>query len=162
MQPAHSRLIVVFDERPPPMEVAPVAVTRMMTLDLIDSSGAATPLEAELRYDTQDPYAVIALFRTGGAMVRWVFSRDLLAQGVYSPVGDGDVHVWPCLDVHGSAVVMIELSSPDGEAMLQARSADVSEFLARTDEVLRPGEEGRYLDLDLVVSQLLSDSPDPA
>ena len=142
------------------MELAPVAVTRMMTLELIDSSGTATPLEAELRYDTQDPYAVIALFRTGSTMVRWVFSRDLLTRGVYSPAGDGDVHVWPCLDVNGSAVVMIELSSPDGEALLQGRSADVSEFLARTDEVVAPGEEGRYLDLDLVVSRLLTDSPD--
>ena len=142
------------------MEVAPAAVVQSMTLELIDANGGATPLDVELRYDSQDPFAVMALFRTGAAVVRWVFSRDLLAQGLYGPIGDGDVHVWPCLDPAGRAVVIVELSSPDGEALLQASSAEVSDFLARTEVVVAAGQEGRYLDLDLVINQLLADTPD--
>ncbi|MEJ7743255.1 MAG: SsgA family sporulation/cell division regulator [Nocardioidaceae bacterium] len=81
------------------MDIAPVSVTRTLTLELIDATGAATPLAAELLYDKSDPYAVAACFRTGLDLpVRWVFARDLLAEGLYEPTGDGDVHVWPCLD----------------------------------------------------------------
>ena len=158
------RLIGVLDEGRP-MDIAsaaPLAVTRMLTLELLDADGAATPLEAELRYDAADPYAVIAGFRTQGTLVRWVFSRELLAQGLFEPSGDGDVHVWPCLDACGCAVVMVELSSPDGEAMLQAHSNDVSQFLRHTEQLVPLGDEGRHLDLDMVVARLLASSPDAA
>ena len=143
------------------MDLAPAAVNRPVLLELMDAYGGVLPLEAELWYDPQDPYAVIALFHTADdTMVRWVFSRDLLGQGLYAPVGCGDVHVWPCLDEEGRAVVVVELSSPDGEALLQISSAEVSEFLSLTEEVVPCGEESRYLDLDLVVAQLLADTPD--
>ncbi len=61
------------------MDIAPVSLTRALTLELIDADGAVTPLEAELRYDSSDPYAVAACFDTGGTEVCWVFGRDLLA-----------------------------------------------------------------------------------
>ena len=93
------------------MEMAPVAVTQCVTLELIDATGASTPLEAELQYDPSDPYAVTTVFMTGRSQVRWTFGRDLLTEGLYEPSGDGDVHVWPCLDVDGHAVVIIELCS---------------------------------------------------
>jgi Streptomyces sporulation and cell division protein, SsgA len=141
------------------MEIAP-AVVRALTLELIDESGTGMPLAAELRYDTSDPYAVAALFQVGDTMVRWVFSRDLLAEGLYEPAGDGDVHIWPYLDARGSAVVIVELSSPDGEALLQARSHEVSDFLAQTREIIPVGAEGRHLDLDEVVTALLAGAPD--
>lgn len=135
-------------------------VVRPLTLELIDASGTGTLLEAELRYDSFDPYAVAALFHSGGRPVRWVFSRELLALGVTEPAGDGDVHVWPCLDSGGRAVVMVELYSPGGEALLQARSGDVSGFLASTDDVVAPGDEPRHLDLDAVVGKLLEGTAD--
>ena len=37
-------------------------VTTVMTLELIDSTGAATPLETEFAYDPADPFAVSATF----------------------------------------------------------------------------------------------------
>ncbi|MBA2773174.1 MAG: SsgA family sporulation/cell division regulator, partial [Nocardioidaceae bacterium] len=46
------------------MDIAPLSVTHTLTLELIDASGTATPLEAELRYDNHDPYAVSACFDT--------------------------------------------------------------------------------------------------
>jgi hypothetical protein len=139
------------------MDSAPLTVTRAMTLDLIDASGAATPLEAKLRYESDDPYAISAEFSTGVETVGWVFARDLLASGLYEPAGDGDVHVWPCLDVRGRAVVIFELCSPDGEALLQARADEVADFLQSTRDLVPHGSEGAHVDLDELVTRLLAD-----
>lgn len=130
-------------------------VTREMTLELIDASGTATTLQAQLHYEASDPYAVSAVFDTGETQVRWVFGRDLLAEGLFDPTGDGDVHVWPCLDPRGHAVTVIELSSPDGEALLQARSDDLSDFLARTEALVPTGTEAEHLDIDDIIGKLL-------
>ena len=138
------------------MDIAPVTVSHALTLELIDASGQATPLEAELCYDSLDPYAVAACFDTGEARVRWVFARELLASGLYEPTGDGDVHVWPCLDARGRAVTIIELSSPDGEALMQARSDDVTAFLRRTEQLVPRGSETELIDIDEAIAQLLS------
>jgi Streptomyces sporulation and cell division protein, SsgA len=73
------------------MDIAPVTVSHELTLELIDANGQATPLEAELRYESADPYAIAACFDTGEARVRWVFARELLASGAYEPTGDGAV-----------------------------------------------------------------------
>jgi hypothetical protein len=138
------------------MDTAPVTVTRAITLELIDASGTATPLAAELYYDKLDPYAVSARFRTGASEVRWVFARELLAEGLYEPTGDGDVHVWPCLDARGRAVTIIELSSPDGEALMQARSEDVTDFLSRCEQLVPFGTEDNLMDIDAVLAQILA------
>jgi hypothetical protein len=137
------------------MDAAPINVTRAITLDLIDATGGATPLAADLCYDKNDPYAISACFRTGSTEVRWVFARELLAEGLYEPTGDGDVHVWPCLDASGRAVTIIELSSPDGEALMQARSDEVSDFLARCESLVPSGSEAGLMDIDDTIAQLL-------
>ena len=90
------------------------------------------------------------------AAARWVFARELLASGAYEPTGDGDVHVWPCLDARGRAVTIIELSSPDGEALMQARSDDVTEFLRRTESLVPSGSETNLIDVDGAIAQLLA------
>ncbi len=134
---------------------APVSLTRALTLELIDSEGEVRPLQAELRYDSHDPYAVAACFDTAGSSVCWVFGRDLLAGGVFSPTGDGDVHVWPCLDSHGRAVTIIELTSPEGEALMQAQSSEVCDFLRRSEALVPSGSEAMHVNMDHVVAQLL-------
>ena len=88
--------------------------------------------------------------------VRWVFARDLLAAGLYEPTGDGDVHVWPCLDARGRAVTIIELSSPDGEALMQARSDEVCEFLSRTEAIVPRGTEAGLMDVDTALGKILA------
>jgi len=139
------------------MDFAP-AVTHAIALELIDATGNATPVEAELCYDRRDPYAVSTLFRTGSTQVRWVFSRDLIAEGIYEPTGDGDVHVWPCLDAQGRAVVVIELSSPDGEALMQARSDALTAFIASTDAIVPRGTESLLIDIDAELGGFLRDA----
>jgi len=138
------------------MNTAPVTVTQPVTLELIDPTGTVTPIEAELQYDPRDPYAVTTIFMTGSSQVRWTFGRDLLTEGLYEPSGDGDVHVWPCLDSEGHAVVIIELCSPDGEALVQARTGDLSSFIDRMSAAVPRGTESEHLDVDAAISAILT------
>jgi len=135
---------------------APAGVTQNVTLELIDATGTATPMQAELAYDPRDPYAETAIFMTGAGNVSWTFGRDLLVEGVYEPTGDGDVHVWPCLDADGHSVVIIELCSPDGEALVQARTGDLTAFVERITSVVAPGSESDLLDIDATIAAIFA------
>ncbi len=134
----------------------PTLVSQVLLLELIDPSGAVAPLETELTYDPADPLAVSATFSTVAGQVRWTFSRDLLIEGLVEPVGDGDVHVWPCVDNDGNSVVIIELCSPDGEALVQGRVEDITAFVLSMLEIVAPGTEGEHLDLDVTIAAILA------
>ena len=138
------------------MNTAPLIVSQAVTLDLIDSTGASTPIEAELQYDPRDPYAVTTVFMTGRSQVRWTFGRDLLAAGLYEPSGDGDVHVWPCLDAEGHAVVIVELCSPDGEALVQAKTGDLRSFVDRMNAAVALGAESELIDVDAAINAIFT------
>jgi hypothetical protein len=143
------------------MDTGPLSITRPLALELIDATGAATSVRADLTYDAADPYAVAAIFsmnpgcESNDETVRWVFARELLVTGVHEPAGEGDVRIWPCLNALGQAITVIELSAPDGEALLQARSVEMCAFLAETEVVVPSGAEATYLDVDDTVSKLL-------
>jgi hypothetical protein len=138
------------------MNTAPAVVTQPVALELIDTAGTATPIEAELRYDPADPYAVTTVFKTGASQVRWTFGRELLTEGLYEPAGDGDVHVWPCLDSAGHAVVIIELCSPDGEALVQARAGDLQSFVERMNQAVARGSESDLVDIDAAIAAIFA------
>lgn len=137
------------------MNTASTSVTQPVRLELIDATGASTPIEAELHYDPRDPYAVTTVFMTGPSQVSWTFGRDLLLDGLYEPSGDGDVHVWPCLDADGHAVVIIELCSPEGEALVQARTGDLRTFVDRMRSAVNPGSESLHIDVDATIAAIL-------
>ena len=134
----------------------PLTLTQSVTLELIDATGDSTPIEAELQYDPRDPYAMTTVFMTGHSQVRWTFGRDLLAEGLFQPAGDGDVHVWPCLDSGGHAVVIIELCSPDGEALVQAKSGDLTSFVERMTKAVPPGAESEHLNVDATITAIFA------
>ncbi len=132
------------------------AITARVNLELIDATGSATPLETELSYHPNDPFAVSATFDTVAGQVRWTFGRDLLIGGLQEPTGDGDVHVWPCLDNDANPVVIIELCSPDGEALVQARTADIASFVDRVTAAVATGAEESYLDVDSAIAAIFA------
>ena len=138
------------------MNTVPLTVTHPVTVDLIDASGSATPIEAELHYDPADPFAVTTVFKTAGHHVRWTFARELLTEGLYEPAGDGDVHVWPCLDTDGHAVVIIELCSPDGEALVQARTGDMHTFVDLMSALVPSGRESGLVDVDAAIAAIFT------
>lgn len=139
------------------MPQAPRTVSRPVRLRMLAAAGTTLPVEAQLRYAADDPYAVEALFDTGEPhLVRWVFARELLAAGLTHPCGEGDVAVAPGVDEAGSASVRVRLSSPDGQALLEAPAGAVSGFLASTYAVVPAGQETAHLRLDDVVTSLLA------
>jgi len=132
-----------------------VDVESSVQLRLVVADADAVPLPVKLCYSAADPYAVRAVFSGDGMEVEWVFARELLRQGLTSPTGDGDVHVWPSWGT-GRELLMISLTSPDGQAVLEAAAEDVRRFLERTTLVVPDGEESMHLDLDAELARLLA------
>lgn len=131
-------------------------VERDLELRLILSPERSIPVPARLNYRSDDPYAVHVSFHVNSDFpVHWTFARDLLVEGVFRPSGHGDVRVWPTKS-EGRNVVLMALSSPDGDALLQAPTAQVSAWLERTLRVVPPGSEGRRLGIDDALDQLLA------
>ncbi|MFJ4788979.1 SsgA family sporulation/cell division regulator [Streptomyces sp. NPDC088794] len=131
-------------------------VERELELKLILSPERSIPVPARLGYRTDDPYAVHVTFHINSEHpVHWTFSRELLVEGVFRPCGHGDVRVWPTKS-EGRSVVLMALSSPDGDALLEAPSAQVSAWLERTLRVVPPGTEGEQLGIDDALDQLLA------
>src|SRR3954447_6380478 len=66
-------------------------------LSLTVSTGAAeAELDAELRYDPADPFAVsLAIGVECGDPVVWTFARDLLSAGIAAASGEGDITIEP-------------------------------------------------------------------
>jgi hypothetical protein len=137
------------------MDTRPAAVDRSLVVELLDASGTTTQFDADLHYYVHDPYAVTVEFHSGDSRISWVFSRDLLTEGLFAPCGDCDVRIWPFVDSIGNAVVIVQLSSPEGVARLQLKSSEICEFIEASREVVAPGTESRLVDLDSVVANLL-------
>ncbi|MEU4487955.1 SsgA family sporulation/cell division regulator [Streptomyces purpurascens] len=131
-------------------------VERELELRLVLSPERRIPVPARLGYLTDDPYAVHVTFHIDTQHpVHWTFARELLVEGVFRPCGQGDVRVWPAKS-EGRGVVLMGLSSPDGDALLEAPAAQVSAWLERTLRVVPPGAEGEQLGLDGELDQLLA------
>ena len=129
-------------------------LTSSLQLRLVTQDGAVH-VPAELSYNPSDPYAVTATFRSETDAVAWTFSRDLLDEGLIAPAGEGDVAVWPCTDDDGE-VVCIALSSPFGQALLEAQRHEVEAFIVRSFNSVPRGTESELLDIDGAIEALLS------
>jgi hypothetical protein len=133
----------------------PPTVVEQLHLQLVVPGQPGLPMTADLRYDTSDPYAVHATFRADGSEVTWVLARELLMAGLREPCGQGDVQVRPGED-QGKDDIVVQLSSPDGVAVLLADGAGLRGFLLRTCDHVPPGSESRFLDIDVELAQLLA------
>jgi hypothetical protein len=111
-------------------------------------------LGAEFHYDPADPFAVTMVIESLAGPVTWTFARDLILHGQFEPTGDGDVHIWPCLDTAGAAVVIVELDVPAGSVLLQFPSRDVQEFVLASVATVPVGAEQH--DVDAWIEQLLA------
>jgi hypothetical protein len=135
-------------------------VSAELGLRLVAAEQAVVPLVASLHYSGSDPYAIRMAFHVGAEdPVEWIFARDLLADGLVTPQGDGDVQIWPSAE-EGQArgplsVVNIKLSSPFGEAHFEAPAAAIGNFLDRTFRVVPMGKESQVIDIDAELNGLL-------
>lgn len=131
-------------------------VERELELRLVLSPERSIPVPALLAYRADDPYAVHITFHIGSEHpVNWTFARELLVEGVFRACGHGDVRIWPT-KVDGRSVILMALSSPDGDALLEAPSAQVSAWLERTLRAVPPGTEAERLGIDDGLAELLA------
>ncbi|MFC8247889.1 SsgA family sporulation/cell division regulator [Streptomyces chartreusis] len=126
-------------------------------MQLVVDPERVIPVSAHLSYHSWDPYSVHASFSVKGcAAVNWLFARDLLAEGMVRPSGLGDVRIWPG-GAGQSGLVCLELSSPEGRALLTVPVEVVAPWLGRTYHLVPAGFEAASLDLDSELSWLLGE-----
>jgi len=146
------------------------SISAELGLRLVVPQQTIVPLVASLYYSGSDPYAVRMAFHVGtDEPVEWIFARDLLAAGIKSRQGEGDVQVWPSAtscaeagsldviegtDTEGT-VLNIELSSPFGQAHFEAPAQAMSAFLQRTYQIVPVGQESDYVDIETELNDLL-------
>ena len=129
-------------------------VTIPLTLAVTAGTGSGD-LPGELRYDPADPFAVsLAIGIEGGAAVVWTFARDLLADGLCRPSGDGDIQVEPITTEDGREVD-ITLTT-DCRATLSAPRDTVVAVLVEVFSAVPVGTELDHLDIDAELAALLS------
>ncbi|MBB4979272.1 MULTISPECIES: SsgA family sporulation/cell division regulator [Streptomyces] len=134
---------------------------RDLVMDLLLAPGHSVPVPTRLTYRAADPFAVRIVFHADAAApVVWTFARELLLEGLFRPVGEGDVRVWPTESGTGSELNVL-LRSPDGDAFLRARAAEVSVFVGRTLDVVPPGTETGDTGMARVLEALLGPDPRP-
>jgi hypothetical protein len=145
------------------MAPRPVTVNTELQLSLVVPGATSLPVRAGLSYDAGDPYAVTVAFHTGSGstadVVEWTFARQLLTDGVTSPVGQGDVQVWPS-STNGEPVVCLSLSSPSGKALFEVPVPELVEFLTMTYAAVPTGAESDHVDVDAELALLLWAEPE--
>ncbi|WP_327067139.1 SsgA family sporulation/cell division regulator [Kitasatospora sp. NBC_01250] len=147
------------------MDSRPSVVELELELNLVLSPERSVPVPARLSYGSHDPYAVHITFHLDtGTPVTWVFSRELLVEGTFRPCGQGDVRIWPTRP-HPAAgvthsgrqsVLCLALTSPGGDALLEAPLPAVAAWLERAHRLVPPGGELNVLDLDSSLAELLA------
>ena len=146
------------------MNSSSTTVSAELGLRLVAAEQAVVPLVASLHYSGSDPYAIRMAFHVGTEdPVEWIFARDLLADVLMTPEGDGDVLIWPSSPVIGPdgqtdgplSVLNIKLSSPFGEAHFEAPAEAIANFLDRTFRIVQMGKESQVIDIDAELNSLL-------
>jgi hypothetical protein len=122
--------------------------------------GQPAQITVELGWRESDPYAVELLFLIGddqSADVPWLVDRDLVARGLHTPSGVGDIHIRPggSCECCGDEITVIELDAPSGSAEFEFSTTDLSEFLEATYDQLPPGPEPLVIDLDTEIALIL-------
>lgn len=129
-------------------------MTQALQLSALDH-GVETAIRAQFSYDTNDPYAVTLTVATSTGSLTWHFARELLDKGQYSPIGDGSVHVWPCLGSRGESVVIIELYQGAECQLFQVPTRELHQFLGATLRAIPRGQESLHLNVDNWIEELL-------
>lgn len=90
-----------------------VPVEEILTLRIALGRDKVGTVPTRFRYEPARPYEVLVTFHLGRPdEVDWVFSRELLRDGLIGLTGQGDVRLWPAhCPCHG-ATLHLALESP--------------------------------------------------
>jgi hypothetical protein len=119
--------------------------------DLIEPGERPVPVDVELSYHAQDPYAVRMTFGPrGNQPVTWLISRTLLTCGMRHRAGEGDIRLWPLT----SDAALLELRSAEQAAIFRFPVPELEDFLLDTHELVALGSESAWLDIDAALYEL--------
>ncbi|HEX3790473.1 MAG TPA: SsgA family sporulation/cell division regulator [Pseudonocardiaceae bacterium] len=114
--------------------------------------GTQTPIQTRWSYDSAEPFAVtVAFCAERGRWVEWIFSRDLLIEGLSEPAGLGDLRVRPGEDTE---TLVLEIHSPSGEATFELDLDATEDFLQTTLELVPAGTEVDHFDVERLINDL--------
>lgn len=117
-------------------------IESLLGLRMLFDADRIAEVPTRFRYDTSEPFAVRLAFHAGEYdEAEWVFARELLADGLRGPSGEGDIRLWPSHCPEHGSVLRISLDSPHGSADLEAGADDVGRWLERTYDAVPLGEE---------------------
>ncbi|MGB8020925.1 MAG: SsgA family sporulation/cell division regulator [Candidatus Nanopelagicales bacterium] len=136
--------------------MSPTAVTVELYMRMVVDSDRTVDVPCSLEYRVDEPFAVRATFNTGASNIEWMFARDLLVEGLRRPSGEGDVIIWP-EHMGQSPLILMALSSPSGQAVLEADRVVMEAFLARTFELVPEGSESASVDIDIWINAILGE-----
>ncbi|MFS8101847.1 SsgA family sporulation/cell division regulator [Lentzea alba] len=124
-------------------------VASRTVFDFVRPDGNTAPVETELLYQADDPFAVTMRFHAGGGVATWIMGRDLLAEGMTKATGIGDVRLRP----HASRTLMLELISDRHVTVFRLPTGTLRKFLDATYRLVPPGAE--RFDADAFLSTVL-------
>lgn len=117
-------------------------------------NGSPVPVLSRLSYVGSEPFAVNLAFRTErGRWVEWTFARELLVSGLSARAGIGDVRVRPDLSTD-EGLLLLEIESPDGYALVEMEREDIERFLDASAEVIPIGAESSFFDVDAFIAEI--------
>ncbi|GAB3584396.1 SsgA family sporulation/cell division regulator [Amycolatopsis endophytica] len=120
----------------------------------VSLNGSSAPVLSRLSYVASEPFAVNIAFRTErGRWVEWTFARELLVTGLREPCGIGDVRVRPDLSTD-EGILILEIESPDGYALVEIEREDVERFLDAATELVPLGTESDSFDVDAFIDEI--------
>jgi Streptomyces sporulation and cell division protein, SsgA len=121
--------------------------------EFIGPDGRPAPVAVDLGYRADEPHAVTMTFRMGESVTTWLVSRDLLANGMVSASGIGDVRLRPFT----ARVAILELYSDEEHAVFHVPVGGLQAFLNSTYDVVMPGHESDFLDIDNALRALFAE-----
>ncbi|MDQ3402324.1 MAG: SsgA family sporulation/cell division regulator [Actinomycetota bacterium] len=124
------------------------------TEQLISLYGGSTPVRSRWSYRADEPFSIVAAFQTDpDRWVEWIFARDLLVAGLAGPAGEGDVRLSPDFS-NGHRVLVLEIESPEGHALLEMEYEAVDAFLAVTTAMVPLDAESEFFDVDALIDEI--------
>ncbi|MFJ9695675.1 SsgA family sporulation/cell division regulator [Kitasatospora sp. NPDC101183] len=136
---------------------APAAVEEELMLRISLGDELVGEVRTRFRFDAARPYEVLLTFHLGRPdEADWVFSRDLLRDGLHTLSGQGDVKLWPAYCPCHGPTLHLALESPHGSALLEAPKPTVQAWLDRTYALVPADQEHDCGPTDAQLAELLS------
>jgi hypothetical protein len=118
-------------------------------VEFVRPDGSVEPMNVDFHYRSDDPHAVTMLFHARDQESIWLVGRELLADGILSPAGLGDVRLRP----GDGDLLVLELFTEDSHAVFHLSATELQRFLDSTYAAVPAGRE--TLDFDLLMKDLL-------